>query len=150
MTIKVLWVEDEPGSLRYEQGVAKGEAKWQITQANTVSQALDLIRDNTFDLVVADMILPPDDSKRQRGSVDPDAGIQLLESIRDSGRTGGTPPSVPILVITAVVSIEQKAKIVEKLSTPRYYLNKPLNENEYRKIVKELTEALESSAHYPA
>jgi CheY-like chemotaxis protein len=141
MTIQVLWVEDEPSSLRYERKVAE-QAGWQITSANTVSKALDLIRDNTFDLVVADIILPRNDLERQQGFVDPDAGIQMLEAIRDSNRTSGTPRSVPILVVTAVVSIEQKAKIVKKLLAPRYYLSKPVNDNEYRKMVKELTEAL--------
>ena len=148
MTIKVLWVEDEPASLRYEQIVAE-QAGWQITSADTVSKALELIKDTVFDLIVADIILPHDDFEKQRGFVDPEAGIQMLESIRDSARTSGTPPNVPMLVITAGMSPEQKTKVVKKLSSSRYYLNKPLDELEYRNIVKELTQVLELSAHRP-
>jgi CheY-like chemotaxis protein len=147
MTIQVLWVEDEPASLRYERIVAE-QAGWQIASADTVSKALELIRDTIFDLVVADIILPHDDFEKRRGFVDPDAGIQLLESIRDPARTSGTPSNVPVLVVTAGTSTEQRAKIVEKLSSSRYYLNKPVDEETYVKIVEELTQILKTSTQH--
>lgn len=144
MSIKVLWVEDEPSSLRYEWKLAEQQA-WQITPADTVSRAKDLLNDTAFDLVVVDLILPLDDYHKQRGYVDPDAGVQLVESIRDSTRKGCTPPNVPLLVVTAVVSLDRKAKVVKKLASDRYYLSKPLQENVYCSILIELTQVLAQS-----
>jgi CheY-like chemotaxis protein len=145
MSIKVLWVDDEPQSLRYEWILAQQQG-WHITSADTVSKAMGLIKDTAFDLVVVDLILPWDDFRKQRGNVDPNAGIRLIESIAEPTRTGRTPPDVPLCVITAAdVSIGRKAQENEKLSSIRYCLNKPLEEKVYRDVLQEITQALDPS-----
>jgi CheY-like chemotaxis protein len=145
MSLNVLWVEDEPDSLRAEVILARNHG-WNITWADTVKQSLDLLRDTVFDLVVVDLILPPTDYEKKRGFVDVKAGIGLIGSIREPGRQGRTPPNVFLLVITAVVTDELKAQVVKELESDRYYLNKPLVEEVYIAVVNELTQRLESCA----
>jgi CheY-like chemotaxis protein len=142
MSLNVLWVDDEPQSLRYERILADQQG-WNITSADTVSRAMELINNTAFDLVVIDLILPLDDFQKQRGYVTPDAGIQFVEAITEPTRKGSTPANVPLLVISAVISDEHKAKVVKKLVSTRYYLNKPVQEDIYRNILMELTHALE-------
>ena len=146
MSIDVLWVEEEQRSLRYEMRLAEQQG-WNITYVDTVSRAIELMNDTAFDLIVVDLILPLEEFHKQRGFVTPKAGIQLIESIRDSSRKGRTPQNVPLLVISAVVSPEQKAKVVKTLASDRYYLTKPLEEDTYRRVLMELTEKLDSSVH---
>jgi len=145
MSINVLWVEEEPQSLRYERKLAEQQG-WNITSADTVSRAMELINDTAFDLVVVDLILPSNDFHKQRGYVTPDAGIQFIEAIREPTRKGNTPANVPLLVVTAVVSPEQKARVVKKLTSDQYYLTKPLREDVCRNVFIELTQALDPSA----
>lgn len=142
MLINVLWVEDEPQSVRYEQKLAEQHG-WRIVFAETVSKALELISDTAFDLVVIDLILPLDDFHHQRGYVDPNMGIQLIEMIQEPTREGCTPPDVPLLVISAVVP--PSPRVIEKLTSERYYLSKPLQEEVYRDVLAELTQALDPS-----
>lgn len=144
MSIKVLWVEDEPNSMTYEVMLAE-QRGWHITSAETASRALDLVRDRSFDLVVVDLILPQNNYEKERGHFDPYAGIHLIESVRQRTTSGHTPPDVPILVITAVVTDDLRARVLDKLESSRYYLNKPLEEGVYREVVRELTERLDRS-----
>jgi two-component system OmpR family response regulator len=145
MSLNVLWVEDEPNSLSSEVEIAR-EHGWNITWAETVSKGLELARSTVFDLVIVDLILPPSEYERQRGYVDPDAGLTLIESIREPSRRGRTMPTVPILVITAVVTERLKAKVLGKLESGRYYLTKPLEIELYEDIVRDLSQRLASSA----
>jgi CheY-like chemotaxis protein len=145
MVIKVLWVEEEPNSLRFERILAQQHG-WQITSVETVSDASRLLNDERFDLVIVDLILPLDEFRKARGHVDPDAGLGLVDSIRNSARMGRTPATVPLLVVSAVVSPDRKARVVAKLTTERYYLNKPVDESAYRSILMELTAMLSQTA----
>lgn len=143
--IGVLWVEDEPQSMRSERLIAE-KLGWHITQADKVSKGLELVRDERFDLVVTDLLLPRNDFEAARGFRDAGAGVSFIESIREPGRHGRTPPDVPILVITAVVADQIKAKVLAKLESSRLYLSKPLYEEAYLEIVRELTQKLAASA----
>jgi CheY-like chemotaxis protein len=135
--IKVLWVEEEQDSLRYERGIAIGQG-WDITSASTVSEAMDLVSKDHFDLIVADLILPPDEFAKARGSVDVNAGIRFLEWIRSATHESRTPPTVMVVVITAVVSPETKSRVAEKLVPSQYYINKPLRRERYLELIHEL------------
>jgi CheY-like chemotaxis protein len=149
MPIKVLWVEDEPSSLRFERILAEQHG-WHVTLAETGSRGFELVRDTTFDLVVVDLILAQNEYEKKRGHVDPYVGIHFIESVRERTRSGRTPPDVPILVITAVATPALKARVVEKLESERYYLTKPLEEEVYGEVVGELTQRLAPSGRRPS
>ena len=141
MTINALWVEEESSSLRYERGRAK-ELGWEITLCETVIQASELIRSNTFDLLILDLILPMDQSTLHKGMVETEAGITLLKDIRDPSRLGQTSSDVPILIISAVGSMEQRLKVIKMLPDERFFLPKPVDEKAYMKILHELDQQL--------
>ncbi len=144
MSINVLWVEDEPSSMRYEQQLAKNEG-WAITFADTVSEALELIREKDFDLIVVDLIMPMDDFEKKRGYANPESGTRLVKDITNSGREGRTQPNVPILVITAMGQ-EDGREVIKELPTTRYYINKPIVDIDgYCKVLKELTQKVQCS-----
>jgi CheY-like chemotaxis protein len=149
MPIRVLWVEDEPDSIRYEMLIAEQHG-WHITWAGTVSGAQGLVRDTAFDLVVIDLILPMTDYEKSRGLVDPHAGIHFIESVREPTRSGRTRPDVPMLVLTAVDEHELQLRVLGMLESERYYLVKPLREETYREVVAELTQRLGPSGERPS
>jgi CheY-like chemotaxis protein len=148
LLLNVLWLEDEPDSVRCEVMVARAHG-WNVTCAETVAQALELVRDETFDLVVADLIVPPADYEKKRGFVDAYAGIHFIELVRDQTRSGRTPPDVPILIMTAVVTEELKGRVLGKLESSRFYLNKPIEEETYLEVVKQLTQKIQPPAQIP-
>jgi two-component system alkaline phosphatase synthesis response regulator PhoP len=147
MSIKVLWVDDEPESLRYEIKLAEEMGGWQITLAQTVTDAVELLRDIVFDLIIVDLMLPLNSFDQLSGLVSLDAGIRFITSVRDTDRPGSTTSTVPLIIISAEVFSEQRAKVIERLVSSEYYLTKPLLEKDYRKIVKQITKAIEKSSH---
>ena len=145
MSLHVLWVDDEPQSLRYERRLAELH-DWNIESALNTESALDLTSKNTFDLLIVDIILPRSQYEQDRGYVNADAGIELLRALRDPGRCASTPADVPIAVITAVVSSEKLARIKDLLGANPKYLAKPIAEEEYERLVTNLSQALSTSS----
>jgi CheY-like chemotaxis protein len=141
MSINVLWVEDERESLLYEINLAKRQ-NWEITFVDNVKNALDRIKDYSYDLIVLDLILPADNYSKLRRHVDPNVGLEFINTIRDPTRIGCTRSDVRLLVLSAVASDDRKAKVVEKLESDKYYLNKPLHEEIYNDIIKEITQSI--------
>ena len=143
MTLNVLWVEDEPSSMKYEQILAKNEG-WIITSADTASKALELIKDTSFDLMVVDLILPDDEFQKERGFAMSEYGIRLVRRTRDLSRAGQTKPDVPLLIITAI-DRESAAEVISGLQSSRYFINKPVDTDVYKRLIHEITQQLEKS-----
>jgi CheY-like chemotaxis protein len=141
MTINALWVEEEPSSLRYERGRVK-YLGWNITSCDTVVEASKLIRAQAFDVVILDLILPTDESALRKGMVSTEAGIALLNDIRNQMRPGPTPPDVPLLVVSAIGSKEQRFAVVKMLSSERYFIQKPVDEKAFLRAVHELDQKI--------
>ena len=144
MTLNVLWVEDEPSSMRFELILAKKEG-WIVTIANTVSKALELIKNISFDLIVVDLIMPDDEFQETRGYANAEAGIGLVRSIRDTSRGGPTNPDIPLLVITAI-DRESAKEVLRELPSARYYINKPVDIDIYQELIHEITQQLEKTS----
>jgi CheY-like chemotaxis protein len=147
MSINVLWVEDEPASMRWEHLTAQNEG-WIITFADTVSKALELMKDRFFDLIVVDLIIPDDEFQKRRGFAGPQSGIRLVRSIRDTGRVGLTKNDVPLLAITAMGQ-ETAKEVIKELSSTRYYINKPITDTEaYTRLIHEISQRLKKSMEH--
>jgi CheY-like chemotaxis protein len=137
MTKKILWLDEEPDSLRYESRIVENMG-FQIVWASTVSGAVKLIRDHCFDLVIADLLLPLDEFHRERGSVDMEAGLKFIETLRNNERTGNTPVDIDVIVITAVVSTERLEKVRNTLNVNGLILHKPIRSDQFEKIMTRL------------
>lgn len=144
MRLCMLWVDDEPDSLRYECKIAENLG-WHITFVTTVFDALELLRDQYFDLVITDLIFYEDRFEQDRGLVKIDAGIVLIEAIRDSNRKGSTLSTTPLLIISGVISPSKLEKVIPKIGSNSYYLSKPLVGDEYLNILVEMTDKIISN-----
>lgn len=143
MGLKVLWVDDEPHSLRYEHKLAQRYG-WELHFASTAQEALDVTARDRFDLLILDIILPQNQYYLDRGFVHEDSGLKLLATLKEPSREALTPHDVPIGVITAVISPDKRAQIIKLLPSDQFYLSKPINEKEYLALLKRLNEAASS------
>ncbi len=136
MNLKVLWVDDEPDTLRYESRLA-AEHGWLVTWQTNVDGALDRLKRETFDLVVVDVILPKNTFEEERKYVDPEAGLGLIKAIRERAVEAGTDPNVPILVFTAYSQADQVTQSLGDVTC----LRKPVDEKEFVVVLNDLSRA---------
>lgn len=132
---KIIFIEDETEINLFLIDVLK-ELGHEIEIAETSKRAENKLKENSYNLVVLDILLP--DKK------DPDAiplierGVRILRGIRE-GRFR-VPASVPVLVITAVPEREVRGKIKDFLSKEGKgdMLEKPFTAGTFEKKVREL------------
>jgi signal transduction histidine kinase/DNA-binding response OmpR family regulator len=82
--VRILAVDDEPGGLALIRAALEPDG-FEIVDASGGRQALDLMRDNSIDLVVCDLAMPEMD------------GFEVIAALKANPKTAG----VPILVCTA-------------------------------------------------
>ncbi|WP_308114937.1 response regulator transcription factor [Rhodococcus opacus] len=105
-TIRVLLVDDEP-TLTDLVGLALGYEGWAVEVAHDGSTALQKFREQQFDVVVLDIMLPDID------------GLSVLQHIRGSG--GG----VPVLFLTARDSVDDR--VIGLTAGGDDYMTKPFS-----------------------
>ena len=149
MAIRVLWVEDEPESLSYQRIWATQQG-WCIADADNAQDALEKIREESFRVVVLDLILSESRYAKERGYVNPDVGVNLMRSIRDLPEDNCTPPNVKLLVISAVVTPNRRAAVFEHLTAEEDYLMKPVDKDKYHETVIRINKELDVSDHNKA
>jgi CheY-like chemotaxis protein len=79
----ILVVDDEPGALKYISHFLRRDG-YQVTEARDGAEALDLIENSRFDLVLSDVRMPRVD------------GVTLALHVRS------TRPTIPIILMTGV------------------------------------------------
>lgn len=86
---RALWVDGRSGANAYEKAKL-GELGIDITEARTTSEALSLVADGSYDLVITDF------GWVENGVLRPDAGLELLEAL---------PPSLPAYVYSSTETV---------------------------------------------
>lgn len=115
MTKKILLIEDED-TLRESLKRVLSKEGYHITGVDSAEAALDLLDDNSYDLILTDVILPGI------------SGIELLKRIRERL------PDQIVVVMTAFASLETA---VESLRSGAYdYIIKPIMHEEIKQVVK--------------
>lgn len=127
MSHRILWVEEEIHTTRWERLSIEAQDST-VVVVRTVAEGLEALQREAFDAVIADLILPPDQYSLLRGVVDPRAGVELVQQIRDPSREGATRHDVKLVVLSAVISPELKAEVLGCLDSPADYLDKPVDE----------------------
>ena len=108
---KVLVVDDDPFALRSIAKVLEG-GRYQVMTAINGSEALDLLRQDSFDLVLTDLKMPEVD------------GLEVLRQAREIA------PQAVVLILTGYASVESA---IEALREGAYdYLVKPYSADELR------------------
>jgi response regulator RpfG family c-di-GMP phosphodiesterase len=116
-TLRVLLVDDNASVLRFLVS-AVGSNHCEVKTASTAEQALELLGDVPFDLVVSDIKMP--------GL----SGLDLLRAIK------GKQPATPVVLITGVPSVNSA---VFGLRHGAYdYLPKPFSVTEVRELINRL------------
>lgn len=96
--LEALLVEDNPGdSLLIEENISSGSTgKITISKASTLSEALKILKDRKFDLILLDLGLPDSD------------GINTFIKIRDFN------PDLPVIIMTGNDSVDLAAKCISQ------------------------------------
>jgi CheY-like chemotaxis protein len=92
---RILAVDDEPGALRLVEGYLAGTG-YELLQASSGREAIDLVQDHDVDLVICDLIMPDID------------GFGVVARLKADARTA----PIPILICTAHdLSSAEKARL---------------------------------------
>ena len=115
ITEKILVVDDEENVCQSVKKILSRKG-YQVSQALTVDDAVKLINDMTFDLVITDLMIP--------GT----SGMDLVQIIREKY------PELDVIMITGYASIESAVKAT-KLGASAY-LPKPFTPDELTKVTE--------------
>jgi DNA-binding response OmpR family regulator len=115
ITKKILVVDDEENVCQSVKKILSRKG-YQVSQALTVDDAVKLINDMTFDLVITDLMIP--------GT----SGMDLVQIIREKY------PELDVIMITGYASIESAVKAT-KLGASAY-LPKPFTPDELTKVTE--------------
>ncbi|MFA7231175.1 MAG: SpoIIE family protein phosphatase [Victivallaceae bacterium] len=123
MDIKLLAVDDEKFNLLLLQEALKNEGV-EVNPCSSADKALELIKNNNFDVALLDVIMPGID------------GFELRKLIREYD------PRLPIIYLTAIVDTIDN-DLIEKISEDKftYYMKKPFVRDE---LVRQIKNAVES------
>jgi len=119
MSKRILFVDDEDWSVTPYFPKLQ-DNKVEVDLARDGDQALEMLRQKKYDLIVLDIMLPPGNNIGRR--VEPrKAGAILLEMIRRSQITNmKTPPDVPIVVLTAVTD-QKLSETIKQLEVAQIF-----------------------------
>jgi DNA-binding NtrC family response regulator len=109
--LKILIVDDDPTSLLLLQERLKAEKYDDMTIAKSGTEAVSLISDRFFDVVITDLIMP--------GGVD---GMGVLEAAKEKNGLA------EVILVTAHASVDNAVEAMKKGATD--YLEKPINFDE--------------------
>ena len=96
MTEKLLIVDDEPDMLKLLGMIIKEKTPYEAVTTNNPLEALELVKQGGFALIIADLKMPGLD------------GMELLEAVKrvDEG--------IPVIIITAYGTVESAMEIMQK------------------------------------
>jgi two-component system response regulator (stage 0 sporulation protein F) len=118
--MKILVVDDEEGAQELFNIILTDEG-YEVLLANCGEEALALLKENSFNLVITDIKMPRMD------------GLQLLQEIRKAGC------KTDVIMVTAYGEVESYLKAMSLGAAE--YINKPIRIKELKRIVhKVLTE----------
>ena len=106
MKRKVLVVDDNPDSVTIMRGILENRG-YEVVAANTGSEALDLLRRETVDVVLLDVMMPEMN------------GMEVLQRIKENVVTGG----LPVILVTAKTHDEDLLSGYQYGAD--YYITKP-------------------------
>jgi two-component system response regulator HydG len=112
---RILVVDDDPYFLRVLCRILTAE-NFQVKTAEGQAEAVRILHENSFDLVISDLRLPDGD------------GLSLLQEIRQAGS------HVPVVILTAYGEVDSYLEAMNAGATE--YLNKPIKTEELLAVVR--------------
>ena len=124
LTGRILIVDDDPYFLRVLSRILSGE-NFQVKTAEGAAQAAQVLKENSFDIVISDLRLPDGD------------GLSILQQVRKSGL------EVPVVILTAYGEVDSYLEAMNAGVTE--YLNKPVKSEELIAVVRNCLQARATS-----
>lgn len=124
LTGRILIVDDDPYFLRVLSRILSGE-NFQVKTAEGAAQAAQILKENSFDIVISDLRLPDGD------------GLSILQQVRKSGL------EVPVVILTAYGEVDSYLEAMNAGVTE--YLNKPVKSEELIAVVRNCLQARATS-----
>ena len=119
MKKRILSVDDEPINNKIVARIMKDEPKYEIIAASSGAEALALLEEQEFDLILLDMMMPEMD------------GMETLKRIRQKSQ-------IPVVIMTADKTLDTSVEFA-KLGCDDY-LTKPLQPLLLKEVVHNMTE----------
>ncbi len=124
LTGRILIVDDDPYFLRVLSRILSGE-NFQVKTAEGAAQAAQILKENSFDIVISDLRLPDGD------------GLSVLQQVRKAGL------EVPVVILTAYGEVDSYLEAMNAGVTE--YLNKPVKSEELIAVVRNCLQARATS-----
>ena len=118
MRMRILSVDDEPMNNKIVARIMKEEPMYEIIPASSGAQALELLEEQDFNLVLLDMMMPEMD------------GLETLKRIRQKSQ-------IPVVIMTADKTLDTSVEFA-KLGCDDY-LTKPLQPLLLKEIIHNMT-----------
>jgi DNA-binding NtrC family response regulator len=96
MPEKILVVDDEPDMLKLLSMIIREKTPYETVTTNNPLEALEMAKQGSFDLIIADLKMPGLD------------GMELLEAVKR------TDQDVPVIIITAYGTLESAVETMHK------------------------------------
>lgn len=96
MAERILIVDDEPDMLKLLSMILKEKTPYEVVTTNNPVEAVEMVRNQNFDIVITDLKMPGLD------------GLQLLEEVKKKDE------DVPVIIITAYGTIDAATEAIEK------------------------------------
>jgi len=96
MPAKILAVDDEPDMLKLLSMIVREKTQHQIVTTNNPLEAVEIVKQGSIDMVIADLKMPGLD------------GSELLDAVREVNK------DIPVVIITAFATEEAAAETLEK------------------------------------
>jgi len=116
---RILSVDDEPMNNKIVARIMKDEPMYEVVAANGGAEALELLEEQHFDLILLDMMMPQMD------------GLETLKRIRQKSQ-------IPVVIMTADKTLDTSVEFA-KLGCDDY-LTKPLQPLLLKEVVHNMTE----------
>ena len=127
MAKRILVVDDDENILSLERTILEQKG-FHVTTAAGGEEALKLLREQAFDLVLLDVMMPDKD------------GFEVCRQIKQDSRT----KTIPVIFLTAKGGVEALAEGFE--SGAVMYINKPFTANKLLTIVNTMLEQAEAAS----
>jgi len=93
---KILIVDDEPDMLKLLSMILREKTSYEITTTNNPMEAIELVKQGGFDLVISDLKMPVLD------------GMEIIDAVKKVDE------DIPVIIITAFASVESASEAIQK------------------------------------
>lgn len=120
------------------------DESYDVTPVRTGVEAWESLQDTKHDLVLLDIMLPPDHEKvipPLSGVQRLDMGLHLLKELRNGEfEPGGTSRDVPVVVVSAVPGVDRWKKLRQLVGNDQRCFEKPISPYDVVEAVKQALE----------